>query len=62
MFDTFESVTLPIGSEVLIRAPGEVAVTGVVLGVDEQKRSVIFTDGRVYAFPPEVVPDVEVEP
>lgn len=61
MVDTFESVTLPIGWEVLIRAPGEVAVTGVVLAVDDEARSVTFTDGRVYVFP-EAVVEVEVEP
>ena len=55
MVDTYESVTLPIGSEVLIRAPGEVAVTGIVLAVDDEARSVTFTDGRVYVFPAPVV-------
>lgn len=61
MFDTFEPATWPIGSEVLIRAPGDVYVTGVILAVDAESRSVTFTDGRVYAFP-EVATDEEVEP
>ena len=61
MVDTFEATQLPVGCEVLIRAPGEAAVTGVVLEVDVENRSVKFTDGRTYIFP-EAAPDVEVEP
>ena len=60
MIDTFETVTLTPGQEVLIRAPLDVNVIGIVASVDDEARSVTFADGRVYAFP-EAEPE-EVEP
>ena len=61
MSDKFEDVALVPGCEVLIRAPGEVNVVGVVAEVDHERRSVKFTDGRVYVFPPVAEPE-EVKP
>lgn len=55
MPDIFDPAALPIGREVLIRAPGDVNVIGVVIEVDVEKQSVKFADGRVYVFPPEEV-------
>jgi hypothetical protein len=58
-FDTFESVTLTPGQEVLLRAPHGVNVIGVVASVDAEARSVTFADGRVYAFPELETEEVE---
>ncbi len=55
MPDIFDPAALPIGREILIRAPGEVNVIGVVIEVDVEKQSVKFADGRTYVFPPEEV-------
>ena len=52
MVDTFEETPLVPGTEVLIRAPGDSNVIGVVLSVDEAARAVTFVDGRTYVSPP----------
>lgn len=51
--DTFDPAALAIGCEVIIRAPGDVNVIGIVAEVDAEAQSVKFADGRVYVFPPE---------
>lgn len=53
MSDKFEDVALVPGCEVIIRAPGDVNVIGIVAEVDAEAQSVKFADGRVYVFPPE---------
>jgi len=53
MPDTFDPAALTIGCEVIIRAPGDVNVIGIVAEVDAEAQSVKFADGRVYVFPPE---------
>ena len=51
MHDTFNPEALPIGCQVVIRAPNDVNVIGVVASVDEDARSVTFTDWRTHVFP-----------
>ena len=58
MTDVFNAADYTVGNEVLIHAPGDVNVVGVVAAIDEGARSVTFADGRVYSFPEEQ----EVEP
>lgn len=62
MHDTFNPEALPIGHQVVIRAPNDVNVIGVVASVDEDARSVTFTDGRTHVFPEPAGEEPEVTP
>ena len=60
--DEFNPKALPIGCQVVIRAPNDVNVIGVVASVDEDARSVTFTNGMTYRFGPPESGDEEVTP
>ena len=60
--DTFTPEALPIGCQVVIRAPNDVNVIGIVASVDEDARSVTFTDGKTYTFPDPEPAEDEVTP
>jgi hypothetical protein len=60
--DEFNPKALPIGCQVVIRAPNDVNVIGVVASVDEDARSVTFTDGRTHVFPEPAGEEPEVTP
>ena len=62
MHDTFNTEALPIGCQVVIRAPNDANVIGVVASVDEDARSVTFTDGRTHVFPEPAGEELEVTP
>lgn len=63
MHDTFTPEALPIGCQVVIRAPNDVNVIGIVASVDAEKRTVMFTNGVAYTFgPPEAPVEPEPEP
>lgn len=62
MHDTFNPEALPIGCQVVIRAPNDVNVIGIVASVDEDARSVTFTDGKTYTFPDPEPAEDEVTP
>lgn len=52
MIDTFESVDLTPGCQVVIRAPHDTDVIGIVASVDAETRTVTFTNGMAYVFAP----------
>ena len=60
--DTFTPEALPIGCQVVIRAPNDVNVIGVVASVDADAQSVTFTDGKTYTFPDPEPAEDEVTP
>ena len=60
--DEFNPKALPIGCQVVIRAPNDVNVIGIVASVDEDARSVTFTDGRTHVFPEPAGEEPEVTP
>lgn len=62
MIDTFNPDALPIGCEVVIRAPHDVSVVGVVKNVDVETQTVEFTNGMAYKFGPPEEPEPEVTP
>ena len=62
MHDTFNPEALPIGCQVVIRAPNDVNVIGIVASVDEDARSVTFTDGRTHVFSEPADEELEVTP
>ena len=63
MSDTFEAIAeVKPGCQVVIRAPNDVNVIGIVASVDEDARSVTFTDGRTHVFPEPAGEELEVTP
>ena len=60
--DEFNPKALPIGCQVVIRAPNDTNVIGVVASVDAGSRSVTFTDGKTYTFPDPEPAEDEVTP
>ena len=63
MSDTFEAIAeVKPGCQVVIRAPNDVNVIGIVASVDEDARSVTFTDGRTHIFPELAGEELEVTP
>ena len=63
MSDTFEAIAeVKPGCQVVIRAPNDTNVIGVVASVDAGSRSVTFTDGKTYTFPDPEPAEDEVTP
>ena len=63
MSDTFEAIAeVKPGCQVVIRAPNDVNVIGVVASVDADAQSVTFTDGRTHVFPEPADDELEVTP
>ena len=60
MHDTFNPEALPIGCQVVIRAPNDVNVIGIVASVDAETQTVTFTNGMAYKFGPPESGDEEV--